>query len=526
MPNHFYRCVAFWFPIFFSAGCNSILGLDELSVSGERDLGLAGACASHRECSERVAEDGGAPRAAVCVQPEGRCVELLTEDCTRITGDYLNDTAIILGSLFSTTGAQASTNLEREQSAVLAIEEINAAGGIPSGSTSAMGRPFVLVSCDEAADLARAATHLVHELRVPAIVGPNTSQDTLSLSTSHTIAAGTAVLSPTAVASSIADLVDNDLTWLMVPSDVQRAPLMIEQIGEIEQMLRVDRETDVLKLGVIFRNDALGTGTRVALSSLIFNDTSLADPTNAGNLVRIDPYDYKQVDQSELVDAYVQFAPDIIVIAGTAESVTNIMQPLEERWQSADASTSNRPYYVMIDSAKVPELLAAVRDNDDLRARVRGTGVTPEARSAPVYNAFKVDYQQRFPGSPASTSGMGPSYDASYAIAYALAATHSEPVSGASISRGLRKLSGGAAVMEIGPTKILAAFQQLAAGESISAIGTFGALQWDQNGATVGGSIEIWCIGATDAMPVYRSSGLTFDIATQQFHGAYAACSD
>ena len=84
------------------------------------------------------------------------------------------------------------------------------------------------MSCDESTNLLRAGGHLVNDLHVPAIVGPNTSQDTLDVSTKVTVPGGTVVMSPTGVASSIAALTDNDLTWLMVPSDVQRAPLMIE----------------------------------------------------------------------------------------------------------------------------------------------------------------------------------------------------------------------------------------------------------------------------------------------------------
>ncbi|HEY2736154.1 MAG TPA: hypothetical protein VGI70_19285, partial [Polyangiales bacterium] len=66
----------------------------------------------------------------------GQCVQLLSDDCALVTGDYLTDHAILIGSLFSLTGAQASTNIARQQSATLAVEEINEAGGIPSGDTS------------------------------------------------------------------------------------------------------------------------------------------------------------------------------------------------------------------------------------------------------------------------------------------------------------------------------------------------------------------------------------------------------
>jgi hypothetical protein len=244
---------------FLVAGCNSIVGLDKISIdanepsdsagasgahmggagdtitSGSSNQGgsassagsgdtsaatggeagasdLPGDCTTNQECTDRAstgaqgaAGAGDGIVAAVCVKQGGaHCVPLLSQDCTLITGDYTNDQAIIIGSLFSTQGPTAATNLPRQQSAELAIEQINAAGGVPSGSTSANPRPLVMVSCDESTNLVRAAGHLVNDLHVPGIVGPNTSQDTLDVSTKVTVPGGTVVMSPTGVASSIA----------------------------------------------------------------------------------------------------------------------------------------------------------------------------------------------------------------------------------------------------------------------------------------------------------------------------------
>jgi len=550
------------------AACNMVVGLNKLSVevissdggaSSSTDPGAdvaatpgvdggspaesdgatgmdaaVGECTTNAECTERAtaaaidagvgdASDGGSPVSpAVCVKPEGRCVPLLSEDCDGVTGDYSNDDAIVLATLFSTKGTQAATNLPRQRSATLAAEEINAAGGIPAPTPQGNSRPMVMISCDESTDLMRVAKHLVTDLHVPAIVGPNTSQDTLDLSNKMTVARGTLMMTPTAVASSISDLLDEDLTWLMVPSDVQRAPLMMQQINDLEKKITADRGVDSVKLGIIFRNDALGAGTRTSLNSLILNDKPLSDPVNAGSAagnVKIDGYDFKQADQDPIVAKYRDFAPDIVVLAGTAEIVTKIMTPLEQQWQNA----THRPYYVVIDSVKVPELIAAVTASADLRRRVRGTGITPGARSSAVYGAFSLDYLSRY-GTTPSASGMGPSYDATYAIAYALAATNGSAVSGGAIAKGLRKISGGAMSIEVGGQKVLAAFQKLASGETITGIGTFGPLEWDTNGAVVGGTIEMWCIGAPTATPAYQSSGLTFDVKSQTFAGAYTQC--
>lgn len=567
-----------WFGAAATLACNSLVGLDDISVSASSQAGagssastsgaasennggsnngaqggsagstsepgeggaggdgavFVGECATNQECTDKATQnaaengaggDGGEQGVvpAVCIMPEGRCEPLLSEDCDSVTGDYLNDRAILIGSLFSTKGPQAATNIPRQQAAALAVEQINDVGGVPGGGTSTEPRPLVLVSCDETTNLVRAAEHLVKDLGVPAIVGPNTSQDTLDVSTKVTVPSGVVVITPTAVASSITSLNDKDLTWLMVPSDVQRAPLMIGQINSLEEQLKEERQKDTIKLGIVFRDDALGVGTRTSLNSLTLNGKGLTDPLNLGNHVEIDGYVATAADQQGIVDKYLTFAPDIIVLAGTAEAVSKVMVPLEAQWQA-----EHRPMYVLIDSTKVPELITAVTNNEDLRKRVRGTGITPgptgKDTPAEAYNGFKIDYDVRYQGSTSTISGMGPSHDAAYAIGLALAATKDQPVSGASVAAGLRKLAGGTTKLTTLGTNLLAAFQKLSAGESITAVGSFGVLDWDSNGAVKGGVLEMWCVGGTPEKPVYQSSGLMFDIMSQQPSGAYEQC--
>lgn len=493
------------------SGCN--LFDDRLASRLEGDGGAdrtPAECSTHADCRDA---DAGL---SACVLPRGKCVPLASTECPTITGELTGD-AIVLGSLFSVSGAQGATNLPRQQSAILAVEAINSVGGVPGpGSVT---RPLVMVSCDEAAaGLDRAATHLINELKVPAVVGPNVSQDVIDITGRYSAAGGTVLISPTAVASSIADLLDNDLTWSMVPSDEQRAPLMKQQLNEIERSLNTTEPGQPVKLAIISRDDALGNGTRSALNGLTLNGRTLADNV-ARNLIQIEPYEASAADQAALVDRQVAFAADIIVMAGLSEAITQIMLPLEARWGSGA-----RPYYVLIDSLKVPEVLSAATRSDDLRRRIRGTGIVPTTRSAPVYSAFQVDYAARFPGSPNTISGMGPAYDATYAIAYALAATRELPVSGAHIAMGLDKLSQGGVELELESTKILAAFAQLSMGQAIEAVGTFGPLAWDARGAPLGGRVEIWCIAPGTPSASYASSGLSMDLESKAFDGHYTQC--
>jgi hypothetical protein len=85
-------------------------------------------------------------------------------------------------------------------------------------------------------------------------------------------------------------------------------------------------------------------------------------------------------------------------------------------------------------------------------------------------------------------------------------------------------LAGGAMQVEATSTNILAAFQKLAAGQKITAIGTFGNLDWDANGAVLGGILEMWCVGGPTTKPAYASSGLNFDIKAKTYSGNYTQC--
>jgi ABC-type branched-subunit amino acid transport system substrate-binding protein len=497
-----------------TTNCNNLIKLNEFSVVEKAPD--AGPVEVQKEClvNSDCSLDGGY---GYCQQPAGTCVPILTEECDLITGDPNAEGAVLIGSLFSTKGAQGATNIQRQQAAILAVEQVNQAGGIPVGG-GARPRKLVLVSCDEVTNLDKAARHLVEDLQVPAIVGPNTSQDTLTVSNNVTIAGNTLVMTPTAVASSIASLDDDNLTWLMVPTDVQRAPLMIGQINALEAQLKLERARDTIRLGIVYREDALGTGTRTSLNALNLNGKPLVD--GLGTNVQIDPYDYKAANQDPIISKYLAFKPDIVVLAGTAEAITAVMVPLEASWPDAEQA---RPQYVLIDSVKVPELITAAA-NDNLRQRIRGTGITPNPASLPVYNAFKVDYKVRFPDGNPAISGMGPTYDATLAIAFAISAARGKAVTGSELANGLKALSGGKTEIPMGSQNVLAAFQKLSAGEPITSVGTFAPLEWDDNGAVVGGTIEMWCIGAGGGTPAYASSGLTYDIKSKTESGAYTPC--
>jgi ABC-type branched-subunit amino acid transport system substrate-binding protein len=510
------------------------------------------ACTTNADCITRLSA-GGTTVPAVCVkEPAARCVQLTSEDCSIVTGDYMDDNAVLIASLLSTTGAQGPTNIPRQQSAIMAVEEINASNassGILLSASPGDTRKLVMVSCDEAANLPRAATHLITDLHVPAIVGPNLSQDTLDLTLGKpsiglpsSAQAGTVLMSPAAVASAIATIPDNGLSFMMVPSDIQRVPLMKARINALETQLRADpARRATLRIGIWYRGDALGQGTRDGLATLTFNGNPLAMEISRGN-AREDMYNptATAADNAGLIQTYLQFKPDIVVLIGTAEAASAFAIPLELAWPASPATPP--PYYVAIDSTKVPEVLNAVNGNKDFRRRWSGTGITPTPESLPVLSAFQIAYGQRWRDAagnpqPATQSGMGPAYDAVYTVALSLVGKHGV-IHGDMISAGMPGLatnpqSCASDANGVQPPcftisdhsrTLYANMSMLLDGKPVTEIGTFGRLEWDSQGAKSNGVIELWCIDQSGPKPIYASSGQTYDVKSQTSFGSYVQC--
>ncbi len=485
-------------------------------------------CTSNAECTRHFTEldranGGGETVPGICMD-SGICTRLLTDECTGVVGDYTDDAAILIGSLFGTQGAggqSAMIGAQRQESVALAVEDFNRVGGIP-GSEAGAYRPLVLVSCDDSSDLISAGSHLVDDLHIPAIIGPTTSQSTINLTQEVTAPGETVVISPTAGAASVAELDDGGFTFQMTPNDAQRGPPLIGHIDALENLLRAQRGGRDIRLAILYSDDAIGLGVRASLDSpdLRLNGAGLADARNLDN-VRIDPVMPGTMDLGALVDDYAAFQPDIVLLAGATE-VLKMVIPLEERWPTVDPAPP-RPFYIGVESTKGADLTTPTVGNDDLRLRISGIGLTSGGPSASVLSAFQIAYQSRY-GRPANQTGMGSSYDATYAIAFALAATADQPVSGRSIANGLALLSGGPTQIELGPTRILAAFQRFALGDTIDAVGAYTPLRWDLAGAILGGTIEVWCIGTDESGPVFEGSGLTYDLASGEFTGQYRPC--
>lgn len=121
-----------------------------------------------------------------------------------------------IGLLFGISGAISAMSPTMVEAARLAIEQVNAQGGILGGRTLV---PVLGDSGCNPQNATDAASKAVNIDRVLAIVGPSCSGAVLAAANSVTVPAGVTIVSPSSTSPQVTKLADKDLVFRTVPSD-------------------------------------------------------------------------------------------------------------------------------------------------------------------------------------------------------------------------------------------------------------------------------------------------------------------
>ena len=137
------------------------------------------------------------------------------------------DDEVKIGLLFDVTGPVANFVPPMLDAAKLAVDQVNAQGGILGGKklvtvvADTQGSPQVAVD---------AANKLVNAEQVATVVGPLLSGTTLASAQSVIIPAGVVQISPTATTPALSSLKDNDWVFRVVPSDAYQGPVLAKML--------------------------------------------------------------------------------------------------------------------------------------------------------------------------------------------------------------------------------------------------------------------------------------------------------
>lgn len=512
--------------------------------SADADCGDGGKCTDGKcgggstgECN--TSQDCADIKGPYYICRKQTCVSLINDLCTTVhttkkndADAYLDDNALIIGSILPTVGGDAEYGTLVEDAIKLAIDDFAKVNGIPAASGTST-RPLVLVGCNDGENEDRtdeAAKHLIDDLGVPAIIGYAFSGNTISVATDVTIKDNVLLFSPAATSNDITNLNDNDLVWRTSPRDDFQASALSLYYLDVEAKVKAQIGATPVKVAILHNDDPYGSGLADVLQSkIMINGKPATDPSNASNYQRLN---YGSTpDLTKLNNLAKNFAPNVIFLFGFNEGPDNVMPAVEGAWTATD-----RAQWILSDGCQVSSLWNTTITTDELRGRVTGSVPGANVKYQP-YNAFRLawngsPYATDSMGNPRSPDTLGPAgaYDITYMFAYSAVAVGQNPLTGPNLVQyGLRKMLPGSNVpkVTIGPQAITSTFPKLTAGTPIDIEGTSGPLDFDAHGEALS-DIQIWCVPPGTAPAVASPSiysGRYYDSAAAQMSGTIdSAC--
>lgn len=484
-----------------------------------------------------------------------KCVQLTSENCPTVEGEWQDDNAVIFGFIAPLSGSDIGTGETILNGARLGIGDVNMIK-LPPVPGSTTPRPIAIVACDDQSDNAtavKAAEHLVGDVGVPAILGAAYSGISIDVANQVTIPAGVLLMSPSATSTLISDYPDRDpscvaacgtdqacrdmcpgLIWRTSPSDVIQAAAVAKYFengleNEVRALKMDPPFAGDLKVAVAYKGDAYGSGLRETIEGILkFNGKTALSQLNTNykafdfgnpNDPGSDPIKY-----NETVTGILAFQPDIILGFGTNEVLVEstpeptgagIFTRVEMGWTGP-----TKPFWVFTDGGLVHDLTVASASLGAAN-RVRVTSPGTDAATNQNYQKFTSAYESLYGtdpnGGPEVFGGAG-AYDIVYLFSIATVAAQDKPLTGAELSRGLARTSKGTGI-NIGQAQLNTAFNTISTPTgTIDFNGASGPLDWDLTRGEAISDIVIWCLpkNGMDSIP----SGVLYSAANDSISGS------
>ncbi|MGA9522288.1 MAG: ABC transporter substrate-binding protein [Myxococcaceae bacterium] len=374
---------------------------------------------------------------------------------------------IKIGAIISLTGNYGALGSERLNGAVLAVEEINKAGGV-------LGKELELVPRDDGTEPTNAKKIAEDMVRqgMPAIIGAAASGSTVAIS-DVTIPGQVVSISGSSTSPLITSLQDDGFVNRTCAADALQSRLIAQRA----------RGRGFTKMAVIYAPNAYGEGLANAFNAAF---TGLG-----GTITGMYVAESGQTSYEALLTRAYEGAPEsILLITYTVEGVQVIKDYLAK---FSDKGT----FWWFPDSLADSAFVTAVGPSKFTFGH-EGTG--PAAPKGERYEAFAAAYQAKFGKTPETTSFSANYYDATYLLALAIEAAGK--AEGPAIRDNLQNVSMGGESFDA--KDFSAAVAELKVGGDINYEGASGSVDLDQFGEPIA-PYDVWKV-QDGALTVIESS--------------------
>ena len=361
-----------------------------------------------------------------------------------------------IGALFPMTGDLSAFGEPFYNSALLAVEQINAQGGILGG------RPLELVLADTQTNPTQgvaAAQRLVNVERVPAIVGAAASGVTIPVATSVTVPNQVVLISPASTSPLVTTLDDNDFVFRTVVSDAMQGITLAKLAAELGYR----------RVATIYVNSPYGLGLAQAFESNFRQ--------HGGTVTANVPFEQNQASYRGELDQASRGSPEALLLIAYPENGITILR------QAVEGAYFDK--FLFTDGMQAPDIIEAIGDP------LEGSwGTAPRSAATPASDLFNDFYTARF-GEPPPMPFMYESYDAVFALA--LAIEKAGEATGPAIRDALRAVVNPPGEVIL-PGEWTKAVNLIRDGQDVQYVGASGPVDFDANGDVAVASIGIWTI--------------------------------
>ena len=377
--------------------------------------------------------------------------------------DAASDDALVLGTLMPLTGDLGFLGPGIETGAILAVEQINAAGGVN-------GEDVVWVQGDSGTAPDVAATSLATLISEGAAGVMGAAASGISLAIMQTaIDAGVVMVSPSNTSPQFTKVKNNGFYARTAPSDLLQ--------GAVLAQVLID--DGVKTLSIISRADSYGRGLAEATASAFESEKD-------GRVVNTIVYhDQNATEFSSEVTQVGKNNSDAIVGILFPTTGCGVLQAAFEQ------GTIETPWY-FTDGVRGANLSSECGLGNALDGY---KGTAPGSTAGAALDAYTAAYQERFGEDPAPYSAQA--YDAIMIMALSAAANG---VTGADIASGLVEASGNGT-----PCIGVECLALAAAGENIDYKGASGDINLDEQGDPTASTYDVWQITSGDEEEVIKS---------------------
>jgi branched-chain amino acid transport system substrate-binding protein len=360
-----------------------------------------------------------------------------------------------IGFLAGFTGPLKSLAPGMYKGAKLAAKQINNQGGTLDGQNIIV--PSGDSTCSDITAAVDAATLLVQDEKVLAIVGPLCSGAAIAVYKNVTIPAGITAVSPSATSPAITSLDDGDLVFRTSPSDVYQGNIMA----------RLLLSKGIKHIVITYVNNDWGKGISAELSKAF----EASGGKVSGNMA----HEEGKTDYSDVIRSLSSPGVGTLVVLAYANGsgLTVLRQAVEsgafEQFVGGDGMASNT-------------LIAAI-GSDKLRGMIVTKPGAPDTTGARVFNKYAWADNLNPAG-----AFVGQSYDAAFLLA--LAIEKNGKAERAGIAQALRAVATPPGEVIL-PGEWAKAKALIKAGKEVNYEGATGSLDFDVAGDVSGVIIEM-----------------------------------